>query len=172
MSENEQLFVNAAQVVTCSGPARARRGAEMDNADVRTGTAVLVRDDIIARVDEESVLRAEHSRAAIVDCDGGIVTPGFVDSHTHAIFGRARYEEQELRAAGVPYMEIARRGGGIHASVRDLRERSEDELLSLAIPRLRALAASGVTTVEVKSGYGLSLESELAILRVVRRLAG
>jgi imidazolonepropionase len=99
-----------------------------------------------------------------------VLTPGFVDSHTHAIFGRARYEEQELRAAGIPYMEIAKRGGGIHASVRDLRARDEDELLALALPRLRALAASGVTTVEVKSGYGLSLDDELKTLRVVRRL--
>jgi imidazolonepropionase len=87
------------------------------------------------------------------------------------VFGRARYEEQELRATGVPYMEIARRGGGIHASVRDLRARSDDELFALAAPRLAALAASGVTTVEVKSGYGLSLDDELKTLRVIRHLA-
>src|SRR5204862_6224049 len=74
-------------------------------------------------------------------------------------------------AAGADYMEIARRGGGIHASVRDLRTRSEDDLLALAAPRLMRLAASGVTTVEVKSGYGLSLDDELKTLRVVRRLA-
>ena len=116
-------------------------------------------------------MRHEHRRAMTIDCAGGLLTPGFVDSHTHAIFGRARYEEQELRATGMPYMEIARRGGGIHASVRDLRTRSEDDLLALAQPRLRALAASGVTTVEVKSGYGLSLDDELKSLRVVRRLA-
>jgi imidazolonepropionase len=100
-----------------------------------------------------------------------VLTPGFVDSHTHAVFGRARYEEQELRASGVPYIEIARRGGGIHASVRDLRTRDEDELFALAAPRLTELAASGVTTVEVKSGYGLSLDDELKTLRVIRRLA-
>ncbi len=75
-----------------------------------------------------------------------------------------------MRAAGVPYMEIARRGGGIHASVRDLRTRSEDELLRLARQRLLSLAAHGVTTVEVKSGYGLSLDDELKTLRVIRTL--
>src|SRR5450759_243970 len=171
MSGDNLLFVNAAQTVTCAGPARARRGSEMADAGVRSGVAVLVERGRITAVGDEASLRATHRDATIVDCVGGVLTPGFADSHTHAIFGRARYEEQELRATGVPYMEIARRGGGIHASVRDLRTRSEDELFALAEPRLRALASSGVTTVEVKSGYGLSLDDEIKTLRVARRLA-
>ncbi|HEV7992559.1 MAG TPA: imidazolonepropionase [Gemmatimonadaceae bacterium] len=165
------LFVNASQVVTCAGAGAARRGNEMADAGVRTGVAVLVRGDVIAAVAPELELRSAHRDATIIDCERGLLTPGFVDSHTHAVFGRARYEEQELRAAGVSYQEIARRGGGIHASVRDLRSRSEDELFHLAAPRLMRLAASGVTTVEVKSGYGLSLDDELKTLRVIRRLA-
>jgi len=170
MSE-QLLFVNARQLVTCEGPPRARRGSEMNDAGVRTGTGVLVEGGRIARVDDEAMLRRAAPQARLVDCEGGLLTPGFVDSHTHAIFGRARYEEQELRATGVPYMEIARRGGGIHASVRDLRTRTEQELFELAAPRLRSLAAHGVTTVEVKSGYGLTLEDELKSLRVIARLA-
>lgn len=165
------LFVNAAQVVTCAGPGRARVGPEMRDAGARSGVAVLVSGETIVSVDDEASLRTTWPNATIVDCAQGLLTPGFVDSHTHAIFGRARYEEQELRASGVPYMEIARRGGGIHSSVRDLRAKSDDELYALALPRLSALAASGVTTVEVKSGYGLSLEDELRTLRVVGRLA-
>ena len=165
------LFVNASQVVTCAGPARGRRGREMADAVVRSDVAVLVAANVIEAVDDEQALRRRAPGAVVVDCARGVLTPGFVDSHTHAIFGRARYEEQELRAAGVPYLEIARRGGGIHASVRDLRTRDEEELFALAEPRLRALASSGVTTVEVKSGYGLTLEDELKTLRVVRRLA-
>ena len=165
------LFVNARQVVTCAGPARGRRGSEMADAVIRTGVGVLVEGGAIAAVDDDAILRRDAAGATIVDCERGVLTPGFVDSHTHAIFGRPRYEEQELRAMGTPYMEIARRGGGIHASVRDLRTRGEDELFALAEARLRALAASGVTTVEVKSGYGLTLEDELKTLRVVRRLA-
>jgi imidazolonepropionase len=165
------LFVNARQVATCAGPARARRGGEMSDAVVRSGVAVLTQGAEIVAVGDESSLRRSAADAAPVDCAGGVLTPGFVDSHTHAIFGRARYEEQELRAAGMGYMEIAKRGGGIHASVRDLRARGEDELFALAEPRLRALAAHGVTTVEVKSGYGLTLDDELKTLRVVRRLA-
>ena len=173
MSAARTLFVNAGQVVTCAGPARARVGAEMRDAVIRTGVAVLVEGDTIVSVEQESTLVAAPASAGadMIDCHGGLLTPGFVDSHTHAIFGRARYEEQELRAAGVGYMEIARRGGGNHASVRDLRGRSADELFALALPRLRALAASGVTTVEVKSGYGLTLDDELKTLRVIQRLA-
>ena len=165
------LFVNARQVVTCAGPARARRGREMSDAAVRESIAVHAQADTIVDVGLETKMRAANPRATVVDCEGGVLTPGFVDSHTHAVFGRARYEEQELRATGVSYMDIARRGGGIHASVRDLRARDEDELFGLAEPRLAALAASGVTTVEVKSGYGLSLDDELKMLRVIRRLA-
>jgi len=164
------LFTGARQVVTCAGAPRSRRGPAMADAGVRTNVAVLVDGERIAAVDHEAALRRAARDATVIDCAGRVLTPGFVDSHTHAIFGRARYEEQELRATGVPYMEIARRGGGIHASVRDLRQRGEDELFALAEPRLRALAAHGVTTVEVKSGYGLSLDDELKSLRVIARL--
>jgi imidazolonepropionase len=143
----------------------------MHDVAVTTGAAVLVRGDAIAAVAEERELRRANPTVELIDCGGGVLAPGFVDSHTHAVFGRPRYEEQELRSAGVTYMEIARQGGGIHASVRDLRSRSEDELLALARPRLARLAASGVTTVEVKSGSGLTLNDELKTLRVVRRLA-
>lgn len=171
MTTAQLLFVNARQVVTCAGPGRGRRGPEMADAVVRTGVGVLVTAGTISRVDDERTLRRDAVDATVVDCAGGVLTPGFVDSHTHAVFGRPRFAEQEQRAAGVPYMEMARRGGGIHASVRDLRTRSEHELFALAEPRLRALAASGITTVEVKSGYGLTVDDELKTLRVVRRLA-
>jgi imidazolonepropionase len=165
------LFVNAAQVVTCAGPPRARRGTEMRDAEIRTGVAVLVRGDTIAAVGPETELRRQQLDAHEVDCAGAVLTPGFVDSHTHALFGRPRFDEQELRASGLDYLEIARRGGGIHASVRDLRQRDEQSLVELALPRLRRLASYGVTTVEVKSGYGLTLDDELKSLRAISQLA-
>jgi len=165
------LFVNAKQVVTCAGPPRARVGAEMRDCGVLTEAAVAVNAGRIASVGSRAVLERAHEDATIIDCGGGVLTPGLVDSHTHAIFGRARYEEQERRAAGADYMEIARQGGGIHASVRDVRARDSDELLALARPRLERLASYGTTTVEVKSGYGLSIEDELKILRVISRLS-
>ncbi|MEP7067443.1 MAG: imidazolonepropionase [Gemmatimonadota bacterium] len=165
------LFVNAKQVVTCAGAPRARVGAEMRDCGVRTDAAVAVDGERITAVGPSAELERAHPHATVVDCAGGVLTPGLVDSHTHAIFGRARYEEQERRAAGADYMEIARQGGGIHASVRDLRARNSDELLALARPRLERLASYGTTTVEVKSGYGLSIEDELRILRVIRQLS-
>jgi imidazolonepropionase len=143
----------------------------MRDAGVQSGVAVAVRDARVAAVGPQADLERAFRNADRVDCARGLLTPGLVDSHTHAIFGRPRYEEQELRAAGLDYMEIARRGGGIHSSVRDLRARDAAELYALAAPRLAALASYGVTTVEVKSGYGLSVEDELKTLRVIARLA-
>jgi imidazolonepropionase len=165
------LFVNAAQTLTAAGPARGRRGAEMSDAGVRVGVGVAVQGERIVAVDGDDVLRRAYPDANEIDCQRGLLAPGFVDSHTHAVFGAARWAEHELRATGVPYLEIARRGGGIHSSVRDLRLRSDEELYALARPRLAKLAAGGVTTVEIKSGYGLSTHDELRTLRVVARLA-
>jgi len=105
-----------------------------------------------------------------VECDGGVLLPGWVDSHTHAVFGRWRVEEFVLRTQGADYGEILRRGGGILASVADVRARSEDELMACARPRLLALLAWGTTTAEVKSGYGLRWEDERKLLRVIARL--
>ena len=165
------LFVNAAQVVTCAGPARMRKGKEMRDAGILKNTAIAVSNGRIAMIGAARDLEHAYSDAEVVDCRGGVLTPGLVDSHTHAVFGKPRFEEHEMRAEGIDYMEIARRGGGIHASVRDFRERSEDELYDLAVPRVRELASYGTTTLEIKSGYGLSTEDELKALRVIGRLA-
>ena len=165
------LFVNASQVVTCAGPARARRGDEMRDVGVLRKTAVAVSGGRIAMIGAAADLRNAFADAEVIDCQGGVLTPGLVDSHTHAVFGKARFEEHELRAAGHDYMEIASRGGGIHASVRDFRTRSEDELFALALARVRELASYGTTTLEIKSGYGLTVDDELKALRVIARLA-
>ena len=165
------LFVNATQVVTCAGPGRARRGAEMRDAGVLQEGAVAVTGDRIVAVGSQSELDRQFPAATRIDCGRGVLTPGLVDSHTHAIFGRSRADEQEQRAAGADYLAIAAQGGGIHASVRDLRARSEDELTALARARLLRLGAYGTTTVEIKSGYGLTVEDELKTLRVIARLS-
>ena len=143
----------------------------MRDAGVRTMTAVAVSRGRIVAVDRQDELESRYASWDRVDCGGRVLTPGLVDSHTHAIFGRSRHEEQEMRAAGIDYMEIARRGGGIHASVRDLHSRDETELAALALPRLNRLASHGSTTVEVKSGYGLTVEDELKTLRVIAGLS-
>ncbi|MGH7709706.1 MAG: imidazolonepropionase, partial [Gemmatimonadaceae bacterium] len=119
------LFVNASQVVTCVGAPRARRGGELAECGILSDAAVAVAGEAIRDVGPTAELLERHGGAEVVDCGRRVLIPGLVDSHTHAIFGKPRYEEQELRAAGADYMEIARRGGGIHASVHDLRARSE-----------------------------------------------
>ena len=144
----------------------------MADAGIQRGWAIAVDGDKIAAVGPQDDLLREFSGAREIDCAGTVITPGLVDSHTHAVFGRGRYEEHELRAAGVSYMDIARRGGGIHSSIADLRSRSEDELFALTLDRVNRLASYGSTTVEVKSGYGLSLDDELKSLRVIARVGG
>jgi imidazolonepropionase len=143
----------------------------MRDAGILKNTAVAVSNGRIAMIGAASDLEHAYSDAEVVDCRGGVLTPGLVDSHTHAVFGKPRFEEHEQRAEGLDYMEIARRGGGIHASVRDFRQRSEDELYTLAVQRIGELASYGTTTLEIKSGYGLSIEDELKALRVIGRLA-
>ncbi|EKP0304628.1 imidazolonepropionase [Aeromonas veronii] len=104
------------------------------------------------------------------DMRGKLATPGLIDCHTHLVFAGSRAEEFELRQQGVPYAEIARRGGGIISTVRATRAASEELLFELALPRVTSLIREGVTTVEIKSGYGLTLDDELKMLRVARRL--
>jgi imidazolonepropionase len=110
------------------------------------------------------------ARAETFDCDGRWITPGLIDCHTHLVWAGNRAKEFHLRLAGATYEEIARAGGGIVSSVMQLREATEDSLLSQTLLRLDALLAEGVTTVEVKSGYGLDLENEQKSLRVARQL--
>jgi imidazolonepropionase len=170
MSSSETLlFLNAAQIARCTGAPREERAN--DPAGVLAGAGVAVSGGRVAAVEPEAELLARYPEADRVDCAGGVLTPGLVDSHTHAVFGRYRTDEYALRCQGVPYMEIARRGGGINASVRDLRGRSEDELVEMALPRLAEMLRCGTTTAEVKSGYALSTDHELKTLRVIRRLA-
>ena len=126
----------------------------MADAGVLTDMAVAVSGGRIAALGAARDLLPAYGGSEVVDCRGGVLTPGLVDSHTHAVFGKPRYEEHELRAQGHDYMEIAKRGGGIHASVADFRQRGEDELFELAASRLVHLTSYGTTTVEIKSGYG------------------
>ncbi|WP_339511606.1 imidazolonepropionase [Pseudomonas sp. RL_15y_Pfl2_60] len=133
--------------------------------------AVLVKGGVIAGLWPESGFAPQDALGAHEAGRGGVMTPGLVDCHTHLVFAGNRAAEFELRLEGASYAEIARAGGGIISSVRAVRDASEDELLAQALPRLQALIDDGVTSVEIKSGYGLTTADELKMLRVARRLA-
>ena len=134
------------------------------------GGAVVARDGRIVYAGPEADLPTGLDGAEVIDCEGRWVTPGLIDCHTHLVWAGNRAKEFELRLAGATYEELSRAGGGIVSSVAHLRAASEDELLRQTLPRLDALIAEGVTTVEVKSGYGLDLDNERKSLRVARSL--
>ena len=134
--------------------------------------ALALCDGKIAWMGQRNELPADlKSRAVkVYDGEGGWATPGLVDCHTHLVYGGSRAREFELRLQGATYEEIARQGGGIRSTVSATREADEESLLNQSVPRLVALMAEGVTTVEIKSGYGLDLETEIRMLRVARTL--
>jgi imidazolonepropionase len=165
--------VNCSQVVTLAGPRRPRVGAEMRELAIVGGGAVLVRGGLIERVGRrDEVEPLIGAGCEVFDAGGRVLTPGFVDAHAHPVFAGDRADEFEKRAAGVSYQEIAAAGGGIRSTVRRTRAAAEEELFAAALRRERWFLRTGTTTVEAKSGYGLSVEDELKMLRVVRRLNG
>lgn len=132
--------------------------------------ALVLNGDRIVWVGPMTDLPADYADAAQEDLGGRLVTPGLIDCHTHIVYGGNRAREFEMRLEGASYEQIARAGGGILSSVRDTRAADEDSLLASALTRVDHLIAEGVTTIEIKSGYGLDLDSELKMLRVARRI--
>ncbi|MDC5707687.1 imidazolonepropionase [Vibrio europaeus] len=131
---------------------------------------IYIKDGRIQSITQETLDSDVGNSVNCYDCKGKLVTPGFIDCHTHLIFAGSRADEFEKRLQGIPYQEIAKQGGGILSTVRATREASEQRLTELALPRLDGLIQSGVTSVEVKSGYGLTLNDELKMLRAAKAL--
>jgi len=176
------IIANARQLVTLEpagarsrgGRASARRGKEMSQLGVIRDGAVAVRGDRIVSVGPSRDVLARTRLAEggeLLDASGKVVCPGFVDCHTHAVFAGQRALEFEMRLQGSSYMEIAARGGGILSSVRAFRKAGRAELLAWASRRLDRMLELGTTTVEIKSGYGLSLQGELKALEVAKVLS-
>ena len=148
----------------------ATLAAERERYGLIEDGALAVADGRIAWIGPQSRLPGGSRASRETDGQGALMTPGLIDCHTHLVWAGDRYGEFEQRLEGASYEEIARSGGGINSTVRATREASEAELYDAALGRLRRLAASGVTTVEIKSGYGLDTETESRMLRVARRL--
>lgn len=171
-SESQPIaIVNCGQLVTLAGPARPRVRKELKNLSIIADGIMLVRNGKIeAAGPREQIEKLRISEYDVIDAGGRVVLPGFIDAHTHPIFAGNRVDEYELRASGATYQEIAEAGGGIRSTVRKTRAVSEDELLNAAKRHADWFLRTGTTTIEAKSGYGLSLEHELKMLRVIRAL--
>lgn len=171
MKKGNIIIKNASQIVTCSG-FEGKFGKSMNDINVIENTSLVVESGIIKEIGsfEEISKKYDENDFIIVDASNKAVLPGFVDSHTHFVFGGFRAEEFSWRLNGESYMDIMNKGGGIVNSVRGTREATEDELYESAKKRLDSMIHFGVTTVEGKSGYGLDYETELKQLRVMDRL--
>jgi imidazolonepropionase len=170
------IIKNASQLVTCSG-FEARCGEKMSDLDVLGDGALVIEEGVIRAVGKtEDVLSGDKgvgfdtSAFEIIDASGKAVLPGFVDSHTHFVFGGFREEEFSWRLRGDSYMDIMKRGGGILSTVRATRAATSEGLIEAGAKRLDSMASFGVTTVEGKSGYGLDRETEIKQLEVMREL--
>lgn len=162
------ILKDAAQVVTCSG-FQAKKGLAMNDIGIIENGSVIIQNDKIIAVGTDLAL-ADYPDAEIIDCRGKTVMPGFVDSHTHFVFGGYRDDEYSWRLRGDSYMDIMERGGGIANSVNATRSASIEDLMQVGKKRLDSMVRFGVTTVEGKSGYGLDYETEIKQLEVMKAL--
>lgn len=163
------IIKNASQLVTCSGFS-AKKGKEMSDLSVIENGTVVITNGVISYVGKDCPSLTDYPNHEVIDAAGKAVLPGFVDSHTHFIFGGYREEEFSWRMRGDSYMSIMERGGGIHNTMNATRKASFEELKETGRKRLDSMLAMGITTVEGKSGYGMNKETELKQLEVMKAL--
>ncbi len=170
MREVDLIVHSAGQLVTCAGGDSPKRGEALKDCGVIADGAVAISDGRIVAIGRTGELLAAFSALTVIDAGGRAVCPGFIDPHTHVLYAGDRVDEFELRLRGTSYMEIMAAGGGIRNTMRATRSASEDELVRQTLPHLAEMLALGTTTVEIKSGYGLNLDAELKMLRVMETL--
>ena len=162
--------LHASQLVTLAGPNRFRVGAKMSTLAIIQDGGMLIRDGKIDLVGASTEIENKAGDSEVIEARGKVVLPGFVDAHTHLVFAGNRLDDFERRARGETYEQIAKAGGGIWSTVEKTRAASDADLLAQAKKHAEWFLRCGTTTVEAKSGYGLTLDDELKILRVMRRL--
>jgi len=167
---NKIIIKNASELVTCKGKA-PKHGRDMSDIGLIGNGCVVIENDIIVDVGKQEILeKYDEKEYRIIDAKNKAVLPGFIDSHTHLIFGGYRADEFSWRLRGDNYMSIMERGGGITSSVRATRNTSLEEFINLGMNRLNKILDMGVTTVEGKSGYGLDYETEIRQLKAMKQL--
>ncbi len=159
------LIKNIAQVIT-PADSNKKAGVSMSELKIYNNVDILIDNKKIVKIERD----IKAPQAKVIDATGMLVTPGYIDSHTHLVFGGYREDEYKMRLEGRSYVEIMEAGGGISASVNKTREASFDEMYETAMKRLDTMASLGVTTVEVKSGYGLDFDTEIRQLEVIKKI--
>lgn len=166
--DKPMLIHSAAQLLTLSGPPQA--GADLGRLEIIPDGALLIEDEIITDVGNSADLLQRYPHASRLDASGRVILPGFIDPHTHAIWVGDRAAEFEMRLQGKTYLEILAAGGGILSTVRATRQAALEQMMDETRPRLQTMLRYGTTTAEVKTGYGLEIETELRMLEALLRL--
>ncbi len=170
MQKVDLLVINAKELLTLAGKPEPRRGKEMSELAIVKNGAMAINNGLIVEVGETQNITSKYEAVEVVDATDRVVMPGFVDPHTHPIFVDTRENEFAMRIQGKSYVEISLSGGGIRSTMNSTRDADEETLFQLAKKRINKLISVGTTTLEAKSGYGLTTESELKQLKVIKRL--
>ncbi len=162
-----KILLNPGQIVTVdTGGKNYKRGSDLNEINLVTGHSIVIENDTIKDLVPNSSLK-KHSSARIIDLKDKTILPGLVECHTHTAFAGSRADEFRMKLAGVHYEEIAAKGGGILSTVKAVRELTLEELVKVVSPRIQYFISQGITTLEIKSGYGLDFDSEIKLLHLI-----
>ncbi len=170
MQQVELIIHNAGQLVTCASGSKPKRGAAMLDVGIIENGAVAIIDGKIAAAESVEKILGSYSSDIVIDAEGRVVCPGFVDPHTHIVYSGDRLNEFELKIKGADYLEILTSGGGIISTVKHTRAATFEQLVEQSSKRLDKMLACGTTTCEIKTGYGLDTDTELKMLTVIEEL--
>ena len=166
----DTIIINADKIATIASDTNRKAGSAMSDAGMLNNAGIAIKDSLIVDLGDSREISENYTANKVIDATGKILSPGFVDSHSHPVFVHTREAEFAMRLEGKSYVEISLAGGGIRSSISSVRNASVDELVELSLPRIRRMIALGTTTLEAKSGYGLSTQSELRQLEAIARL--